>query len=78
MVDRNFEPGFKLELAFKDVGLALDAARAEGLDLPITKAIAGRWDEAMADGLGDEDVGAVIKEAGRTTAPVPDPQTTTA
>jgi 3-hydroxyisobutyrate dehydrogenase len=78
MVERNFEPGFKLRLAFKDVDLAIDAAHANGLDLPITNAIAGRWREAMADGLGDRDVSTVIKVAGRTTAPAPDPHGTTA
>jgi 3-hydroxyisobutyrate dehydrogenase len=78
MVERSFGPGFALRLAFKDVGLAIDAAHANGLDLPITNAIAGRWGEAMADGLGDEDVSTVIKVAGRMTAPVPDPQGTAA
>ena len=63
MVERNFEPGFALRMAFKDVGLSLDAAHANGLDLAITSAIAGRWGEAMADGLGDEDVSTVIKVA---------------
>ena len=32
-------PGFALRLAFKDVGLALDAARKRNLELPITDAI---------------------------------------
>jgi 3-hydroxyisobutyrate dehydrogenase len=68
MVERHFEPGFTLGLAFKDIGLALDAAEANGLDLAITKSIVGRWDRAIADGLGDEDVSAVIKVAGRVPA----------
>jgi 3-hydroxyisobutyrate dehydrogenase len=76
MVEQHFEPGFALRLAFKDVGLAIDAAHSNGLDLPITNAIAGRWSEAMADGLGDEDVSTVIKVAGRATEPAPDPQGT--
>jgi 3-hydroxyisobutyrate dehydrogenase len=53
-------PGFALRLAFKDVGLALDAARERGLELPITEAISRRWQQAMADGHADEDVAAVI------------------
>ncbi len=67
-----------MRLAFKDVGLSLDAAHANGLDLAITSAIAGRWGEAMAGAFGDEDVSTVIKVAGRTTAPAPDPHGTTA
>ncbi|MEA2387548.1 MAG: 3-hydroxyisobutyrate dehydrogenase, partial [Thermoleophilaceae bacterium] len=37
------DPGFALGLAFKDVGLALDAARERDLELPITEAISRRW-----------------------------------
>jgi 3-hydroxyisobutyrate dehydrogenase len=55
-----FVPGFALRLAFKDVGLVLDAARQRDLELPITEAIARRWQEAIADGHADEDVAAVI------------------
>jgi 3-hydroxyisobutyrate dehydrogenase len=62
-------PGFALRLAFKDVGLALDAARERDLELPITEAISRRWQEAMADGHADEDVSAVIAvAASRATA----------
>jgi 3-hydroxyisobutyrate dehydrogenase len=57
------DPGFALRLAFKDVGLALEAARERGLELPITEAIARRWQEAIADGHADEDVAAVIAVA---------------
>jgi 3-hydroxyisobutyrate dehydrogenase len=59
-----FDPGFALRLAFKDVGLALDAARTRQLELPITEAISRRWQQAIADGHGDEDVSAVIAVAG--------------
>lgn len=57
------DPGFALRLAYKDVGLALDAARDRNLELPITEAIARRWKQAMADGHADEDVAAVIAVA---------------
>lgn len=59
-----FVPGFALRLAFKDVGLALDAARERNLELPITEAIARRWQEAIAGGHADEDVATVIATAG--------------
>jgi 3-hydroxyisobutyrate dehydrogenase len=61
-------PGFALRLAFKDVGLALDAARERELELPITEAISRRWQEAIADGHADEDVSAVIAVAASRAA----------
>src|SRR3546814_8894769 len=36
MVERNFEPGFRIELHQKDLGLALAGARALGISLPNT------------------------------------------
>jgi 3-hydroxyisobutyrate dehydrogenase len=68
-LDGEFVPGFALRLAFKDVGLALDAARERQLELPITEAISRRWEQAIADGHADEDVSAVIAVArSRATA----------
>jgi 3-hydroxyisobutyrate dehydrogenase len=63
MISGNFSPGFALRLAFKDAGLALDAARASGLGLPLTTALAARWRQAVADGHADEDVSSVYSEA---------------
>jgi 3-hydroxyisobutyrate dehydrogenase len=56
-------PGFALRLAYKDVGLALDAARERHLQLPVADALVPRWQAAIADGHGDEDVSAVIAAA---------------
>jgi 3-hydroxyisobutyrate dehydrogenase len=56
-------PGFALRLAYKDVGLALDAAREQHLELPVADALVPRWQAAIADGHGDEDVSAVIAAA---------------
>jgi 3-hydroxyisobutyrate dehydrogenase len=67
MIAGDLEPGFALRLAFKDVSLALDAARARKVELPLTDAIARRWEKAITDGYGDDDVDAVIAEA--TTGP---------
>lgn len=68
MIDGDFAPTFALRHAYKDVGLALGAAYANGLELPMTIAVAARWGEAIADGHGDEDVGAVVKVASRAVA----------
>jgi 3-hydroxyisobutyrate dehydrogenase len=63
MISGDFSPGFALRLAFKDAGLALDAARESGVGLPLTTALAARWRQAVADGHADEDVSSVFSEA---------------
>jgi len=63
MVAKEFAPGFALRHAFKDVGLALDAAHTQAVDLPVTEALAQRWRDAIADGHADEDVSVVVTEA---------------
>jgi 3-hydroxyisobutyrate dehydrogenase len=63
MILRDFSPGFALRLAFKDAGLALDAAQELGLSLPLTAALAPRWRQAMADGHANDDVSSVFAES---------------
>jgi 3-hydroxyisobutyrate dehydrogenase len=58
MLERDFTPSFRLALAAKDAGLALRAAEAEGLELPMLAAIRERM-EAVAVAHGDEDLAAV-------------------
>lgn len=65
MLERSFEPSFKLSLAAKDAGLALDAARSEDLELPMLAAIRERMD-AAAQEHGDEDLAAVYLANGRS------------
>jgi 3-hydroxyisobutyrate dehydrogenase len=60
MIERNFEPSFPLALAAKDAGLADEAARAAGLDLPLPRAIRDQMARAVADGHGEEDMAATI------------------
>jgi 3-hydroxyisobutyrate dehydrogenase len=57
MIERNFEPAFKLGLAAKDAGLLLEAARRHDLDLPMLETIQERLDEAAKE-HGDEDMAA--------------------
>jgi 3-hydroxyisobutyrate dehydrogenase len=57
MIERNFEPMFRLELAAKDARLVADAARRRGLDLPVLSAVAERMTSAAED-HGDEDMAA--------------------
>jgi 3-hydroxyisobutyrate dehydrogenase-like beta-hydroxyacid dehydrogenase len=43
----------------KDLGLAFDGMN--GLDLPQIRALKARYDEGMAQGLGDEDFSVLMK-----------------
>ena len=56
-------PGFMIDLAHKDMGLALDLGRDLGVDLATGRAAAGAYDRARADGRGREDWTAVYLSA---------------
>jgi 3-hydroxyisobutyrate dehydrogenase len=64
MIAGDYSPGFALRLGLKDVDLALDVAREGNLELPITSAVARRFEQAVADGHADDDVASVFVEAG--------------
>jgi 3-hydroxyisobutyrate dehydrogenase len=57
MLERSFEPSFRLELAAKDARLAAKAAEDAGLDLPLVETVAQRL-AAAAEEHGDEDLAA--------------------
>lgn len=63
MAERDFAPGFPLGHASKDARLALQAAGDQELDLPLTRALLRRWDEAIAAGHARDDVAAVVTAA---------------
>jgi 3-hydroxyisobutyrate dehydrogenase-like beta-hydroxyacid dehydrogenase len=64
----DFEPGFKLALGRKDMGLALALGEESGVPLTIGKAVQGMLDSAMQAGLAEKSVQAVVlqleKQAG--------------
>jgi 3-hydroxyisobutyrate dehydrogenase len=51
---------FRLALARKDLGLAVDEAERASVRLTVVEAAAARGDEAIEAGLGDEDFGAIV------------------
>ncbi len=59
MLERDFEPMFKLALAAKDAALVEEAIEANGLDLPVLRAIRARMAEAVEE-HGDEDMAATF------------------
>jgi len=57
IINRDFEPSFRLLLAAKDASLVEDAAAAHGLDLPLVRTIRERLEQG-ADEHPDEDMSA--------------------
>lgn len=61
MIERAFEPGFRLELHQKDLGLALAGARALGLSLPNTAAVQEMFNACVAHGGAKLDSSALVQ-----------------
>ena len=57
----NFEPGFRLSLASKDVGLALQLGRSLGVPLPVAAAVDQSFLAAKAAGFGDKQLYSIIE-----------------
>ncbi|EHI97712.1 3-hydroxyisobutyrate dehydrogenase [Clostridium sp. DL-VIII] len=57
----NFSGGFAVDLQYKDLGLALEAAKDTHMPLPITSATSQIFEAARAKGLGKEDMSSIIK-----------------
>jgi 3-hydroxyisobutyrate dehydrogenase len=55
MQNHEHEAYFSAEHAAKDSGIALELAKAEGLDLPLAAATKGQYDEMVKRGLGQLD-----------------------
>jgi 3-hydroxyisobutyrate dehydrogenase len=67
MIERRFDPSFRLALAAKDARLAAHAAAQAGASLPLVDAIAGRLAQG-AEKYGDQDIAATYL----TSAPASD------
>jgi len=59
MIERSFEPAFKLELAAKDARLVLEAAQRHDLDLPMLDAIRSQLTDAAKE-HGEKDMSAIF------------------
>jgi 2-hydroxy-3-oxopropionate reductase len=60
MIKRTFDPGFRIRLHRKDMGLAVDSARALGLALPNAAIVEQLMNAAIARGDGDRDHSGLI------------------
>ena len=61
MLDRSFDPGFRLELHRKDLAIALQTAREEGVPLLATAQAAELMNALLAQGAGDRDHSALVQ-----------------
>ena len=61
MIDRTFDPGFRIELHQKDLNLALSNAQAMGLGLPNTATAQELFNACVAHGGAGWDHSAMVK-----------------
>ena len=61
MLDRKFDPGFRINLHIKDLNNALETAHDVGVPLPLTAGVMEIMQALKIDGCGDNDHGAVVK-----------------
>jgi 2-hydroxy-3-oxopropionate reductase len=71
MVDRQFAPGFRIDLHHKDMGIALAAARQAGVALPLTGLVAQLVAAGRAMGYGSLDHSALLKVVEQLSGRVP-------
>jgi len=61
MVDRNFEPGFRIELHYKDINNAMEAARDLNMPLQVTANLQQVLTSLVTKGEGKSDHSAIAK-----------------
>ncbi|QTA22561.1 2-hydroxy-3-oxopropionate reductase [Escherichia albertii] len=60
VMDRNFKPGFRIDLHIKDLANALDTSHGVGAQLPLTAAVMEMMQALRADGSGTADHSAPV------------------
>ncbi len=60
MLTHSFDPGFRIELHHKDLGIALAAGREYGVTLPVTAVVDQMLQELKMKGRGDRDHSALL------------------
>lgn len=61
ILDRNFNPGFKIDLHIKDLANVLDTSREVGAPLPLTAQLMEMLQVLKVDGCGMEDHASIVK-----------------
>lgn len=60
--NHNFDATFRVDLARKDIGLALDAGASTGVKLPAAALAKDHFDALIAEGLADKDCSLIVKQ----------------
>lgn len=61
VLDNRYEPGFRVKLHRKDLGIALEAAQSLDVRLPVTATVKEMFDTLIADNKGDYDHSVLIQ-----------------
>lgn len=61
MLDRKFDPGFRIDLHIKDLTNALETSHGIGVPLPLTASVLEMMHALKVDGLGTADHGALVR-----------------
>ena len=61
MMDRNFKPGFKVDLHIKDLNNVLETSHSLNVALPLTSQVMEIMQAIKADGCGMEDHASIVK-----------------
>lgn len=61
VMDRKFDPGFRINLHIKDLNNALETSHEIGVPLPLTAAVMEMMQALKVDDLGDADHGSLIR-----------------
>jgi len=61
MMDRKFNPGFRINLHIKDLANVLETSHGIGVPLPLTAGVMEILQALKVDGLGECDHGAIVK-----------------
>ena len=61
IMDRNFKPGFKIDLHIKDLNNVLETSHKLGVSLPLTAQVMEIMQAIKTDGCGTEDHASIIK-----------------
>ena len=61
IIERNFDPGFKIDLFRKDLNIVLQTAKKNKIPLPTTSIIASEMDSMIAQHIGEEDFSGLVQ-----------------
>jgi 2-hydroxy-3-oxopropionate reductase len=61
VMDRKFNPGFRINLHIKDLNNVLETSHEIGVPLPLTSAVMEMMQALKVDGMGDSDHGSLIR-----------------